>query len=255
VKDSRLSRVVLWVWQEAGLGAAWVTALRALPSPARRWLIRKKARLRAAIPALQVREQALYRTFTDALLLTADSQTSPGAYLEFGVYRGASFACMDRASRDLGLTTMRLVGFDSFQGLPAAPAAAEGRVWAPGQFKSSATATREWLTTQGVDWARSFLVEGWFDDTLTGDLEPMRGIESVSVVMFDCDLYSSTKVALEFVEPLLRDRAVLLFDDWKVAELDERNLGEKRAFDEFLAAHPELEVSDLPPYSSHTSVS
>jgi hypothetical protein len=59
---------------------------------------------------------------------------------------------------------------------------------------------------------------------------------------------------LEFVEPLIRDRAVLFFDDWKVAGLDQRNLGEKKAFDEFLSAHPELETSGLQPYSSHSHV-
>jgi O-methyltransferase len=82
----------------------------------------------------------------------------------------------------------------------------------------------------------------------------MEGVEAASIVMFDCDLYTSTKVALEFVEPLIRDQAILLFDDWKLAGLDEKNLGEKRAFDEFLASHPELAVSSLPPYSNLSHV-
>lgn len=245
----RRERIVPWLWHRAGLGAAWSAALRALPHPARKWLEQQKGRLRSAVPAFQVREQALYRSFTEALRLLAEQGTPLGAYLEFGVSRGASFSCMHRASRDAGLATMPLIGFDSFAGLPAEAASSDGGVWSPGQFESSAASTRAWLSSQGVDWTRSSLVEGWYDETLSADLPEMEGVETASVVMIDCDLYSSTKLALEFVEPLIRDHAVLFFDDWKHAALDERNLGEKRAFDEFLAAHPELAVQSLTPYS------
>ena len=250
----RRERILPWLWHRAGLGAAWGAGLRVLPPPATKWLERQKARLRGVVPAFQLREQALYRSFTDALLLLAEEGTPPGAYLEFGVSRGASFNCMHRASRDAGLATMPLIGFDSFAGLPAEAASSDGGVWGPGQFESSAEATRTWLSSQGVDWTRSFLVEGWFDETLTADRAELDGVEAASVVMIDCDLYSSTKVALEFVAPLIRGRAVLFFDDWKHAALDERNLGEKRAFDEFLAAHPELDARSLPPYSPESYV-
>jgi O-methyltransferase len=216
--------------------------------------VRQKNRVRSAVPALQLREQALYRSFTDALLLLAENGSPLGAYLEFGVSGGSSFICMHRASSDLGLTTMPLIGFDSFQGLPTEAASTEERVWYPGQFKSSVAATRARLTSQGIDWTRSFLVEGWFEDTLSGRPQAMAGMEAASVVMFDCDLYSSTKLALEFVTPLIHDRAVLFFDDWKFAGLDEKNLGEKKAFSEYLSAHPELTASSLRPYSDDSYV-
>ena len=32
--------------------------------------------------------------------------------------------------------------------------------------------------------------------------------------MIDCDIYSSARTALDFCGPLIRDRAVLVFDDW-----------------------------------------
>jgi O-methyltransferase len=52
--------------------------------------------------------------------------------------------------------------------------------------------------------------------------------------MVDCDIYTSARDALAFVEPMIGDYAVMLFDDWHAGGLAEQNLGEKRAFDEFL---------------------
>jgi O-methyltransferase len=250
----RRERILPWLWHQAGVGTAWAAALRVLPRPAKTWLEGQRARLRAAVPAFQLREKSLYRSFTDALHLLEEEGSPLGAYLEFGVSRGASFSCMHRASRDAGMATMPLIGFDSFAGLPAEAASSDNGVWRPGQFESTASETRAWLSSQGIDWTRSSLVEGWFDETLTSDLKAMEGVDAASIVMIDCDLYSSTKVALEFVAPLIRDRAVLFFDDWKHAALDQRNLGEKKAFDEFLAEHPELVARSLPPYSPESYV-
>ena len=35
-----------------------------------------------------------------------------------------------------------------------------------------------------------------------------------------------------------------MFDDWFVFQAAERNLGEKRAFEEFLGRHPEFEAAE-----------
>ncbi len=61
-----------------------------------------------------------------------------GAYLEFGVSCGTSMACVCHALRDEGLASVRLIGFDAFEGLPP-EAADEG--WTPGKFHSSLGAT------------------------------------------------------------------------------------------------------------------
>jgi hypothetical protein len=47
---------------------------------------------------------------------------------------------------------------------------------------------------------------------------------------------------------------VLLFDDWHSAGLADRNLGERRAFDEFLQAHPVRVKEVLAPYTSNAHV-
>ena len=63
--------------------------------------------------------------------------------------------------------------------------------------------------------------------------------------MVDCDLYSSTKTALSFCEPLIRDHAVFVFDDWHAGELAEQSMGEAAAFDEFLRDHPYFTAEEL----------
>ena len=92
------------------------------------------------------------------------SEADLGDYLEFGVSRGTSLSCVHKVLVEMGLTQMRLVGFDSFEGLPP-EAAEEG--WHPGQYKSTLAQTRAYLTKRGVDWQRVTLVRGWFSETLT----------------------------------------------------------------------------------------
>jgi hypothetical protein len=64
--------------------------------------------------------------------------------------------------------------------------------------------------------------------------------------MLDCDLYSSTCTALNWLEGLIADKTILIFDDWySFSEGDE--LGQQRALKEFkqrnkhLVFKPQLE--------------
>lgn len=166
-----------------------------------------------------------------------------GDYLEFGVYQGSSLACMHRAVTGLGLDRMRLFGFDSFEGLPES-ATFDG-VWSPGQFRADETFTRKRLDRAGVDWQRTELIPGFYDQVLDDALVQRLGLRKASVVMIDCDLYTSTRDALAFCEPLIHDHTIFFFDDWH-ATGDDR--GEKRAFREFLARHPTLRAEDLGSY-------
>jgi hypothetical protein len=70
--------------------------------------------------------------------------------------------------------------------------------------------------------------------------------------MVDCDIYASTKPALAFCAPLIGDEAVVFFDDWFSGGLADRNEGEKRAFEEFLSAHPEFKAEDFGDYGCNS---
>jgi O-methyltransferase len=176
-----------------------------------------------------------------------------GDYLEFGVFAGTSMCCMAEVLQELRMNKVRMFGFDSFEGMPESAAREDEGTWAPGQFKFDVEVTKAIMRKRGVDMRRVKLTKGWFDQTLTPALRQEYGLRKASVIMVDCDLYSSTVDVLRFVEPLILDEAVLFFDDWNSNELASKDMGEKRAFEEFLQAHPDLSALPLPfdSYAGH----
>jgi len=148
----------------------------------------------------------------DACLSHAlDSISTPGTALEFGVCDGHSLrrivAGMPAGSR--------VVGFDSFQGLP--------EHWRDGfgigTFRTTAP------VVPGAE-----LVVGLFDETLPAWAVP----ENVVLVHIDCDLYSSTRAVLEHVGPRLQPGALIVFDEFH--GYPDADAHEARAWSEWAAA-------------------
>jgi O-methyltransferase len=178
-----------------------------------------------------------------------------GDYLEFGVYAGSSLASMSRVLKELEVEDVRLFGFDSFEGFPDAVATDDEGVWGrSGDYRSDYEWTVEFLNSRHVDWNQITLVKGWFSDTLNGDLMDKHNISNVSITLVDCDLYSSAKKALDFCAPLIRKETVIVFDDWHYSGLAERNMGEKRAFDEFLNDNSHLSAQKFENYGRNSEV-
>jgi O-methyltransferase len=177
-----------------------------------------------------------------------------GDYLEFGVYNGTSLSCAYRIFQDLGLSQSRFFGFDSFEGMPSEADYEDDGAWMPGQCSCTLEAATRLLTQRGIDWNKVFLVKGWFSETLTSSFLETRTISKASVLMIDCDLYSSSLAALNFAEPLIKDEALVIFDDWHAFQMAERNLGEKRAFAEFLARHTELQATEIDSYNEFSLI-
>jgi O-methyltransferase len=176
-----------------------------------------------------------------------------GDYLEFGVYAGSSLATMFWLLKDLGAEHVRLFGFDSFEGFPDVVATDDEGVWGrSGDYRSDYEWTVEFLNTRRVDWNKITLVKGWFSETLNSGLLDKHNISNVSIALIDCDLYSSAKKALDFCAPLIRKETVIVFDDWHYSGLAERNLGEKRAFDEFLRENPHLSAQKFENYGRNS---
>ncbi len=199
-------------------------------------------------PPIYVPVGELERVYDHALAHLVRSGAPVGDYLEFGVFRGDSLLCMDRARRRAGMS-FRLIGFDSFEGLPQLSAEDESLGWEAGWFESDYDRTRRRLSRNGVDWSRTLLVKGWYEETLTPELRRTHEIVKASTIMVDCDLYSSTRTVLGFVAPLIQDEAIIFFDDWDGGRgLADRGEGEARAFQEFLAAHPEFSSEDFDTY-------
>lgn len=171
-----------------------------------------------------------------------------GDYYEFGVYRGYTLWHAQQVADRLGLRSMRFFGFDSFEGLPEVEGAdREAAVFIPGDYRCARHEVERELTEQGFDWERGTLVEGYFDEVLTEEAKARFHMGPAALVMVDCDLYQSIMPALDFIAGLLQDGTVMLFDDWDSFGGTDK-YGSRRAFREFLAAHPEWHADEGMPF-------
>ncbi|MBZ5591359.1 MAG: TylF/MycF family methyltransferase [Acidobacteriia bacterium] len=162
-----------------------------------------------------------------------------GDYLEFGVFRGHTFATAFHMARRYGFDRMHFYAFDSFCGLPPSSGidAAGFQHFEEGSFACSEHDFRNNLRRDRVELAKVTTVPGWFHEVLTPDLKRRLPLKRAAIVWVDCDLYESTVPVLEFVTEYLQSGTVLIFDDWFCYRADP-DRGEQRAWREWLAEHP-----------------
>jgi len=136
------------------------------------------------------------RKIREVAALRANDNAVSSTWAEFGVERGHSAFFLSHYLPDDG----KFFLFDSFEGLPEDWALSDdnirpGNLWAcqPPEF----------------DDPRLIVVPGWFEDTLPH--KAMTG--PLGLVHIDCDLYSSTKTVLEWIDDQIVPGTVILFDE------------------------------------------
>jgi O-methyltransferase len=224
-----------------------------------RWFVNHlPPRMRLQVSKLQMRlgymqgltlvpEDVLPETFAAALrYLGKDSAEARPIYLEFGVYIGTSLACMYHAAQTVGASGIRIIGFDSFEGFPEGVEKEDGSHWKKGELYSDVRLTQQNLTRLKVPLTKVELVPGWFEDSLTDATRQRLAIDTADIVMVDCVIESATRTTLDFLLPLITDRTIVFFDDWAIFDLEQRGLGEKAAFEDWIKAHPEIKAEHLP---------
>lgn len=131
-------------------------------------------------------------------------------YLEFGVFEGRS---MRWWAEHLTQPDARLVGFDSFEGLPVD--------WRPGlpagHFRTAGPPS--------INDPRVTFEVGWFEKTLPHFAFPDHDQLIVNV---DCDLYASAAEVLRGVEPYLRPGSLIYFDEFPDRDHELRAFNELR---------------------------
>ncbi|MDZ7693125.1 MAG: TylF/MycF/NovP-related O-methyltransferase [Balneolaceae bacterium] len=217
---------------------------RFLPASLKLYIKRKSVRELVSIEELKPHLERSCQYLADKI-----GEESIGDYLEFGVAHGTSLNCMYQVLNGRNYDHIRLFGFDSFEGLPALSDKDDSEVWSKGLFKSDIDVTKYYLTQNGIDWERTFLIEGWFSYTLNESLKKEYNIEKAGIIMIDSDIYSSAKEALQFCESLIKDVVIIIFDDWRSGNLDQKNKGEKLAFTEFMNENPHLSAKEFGTYS------
>jgi O-methyltransferase len=117
------------------------------------------------------------------------------------------------ASRPFG-HGLHLWGFDSFEGLPEqADARDDHPRWQAGSLATAEARFHE-LCAEAEMGPRDYsVVTGYYSTTLVAGAPGPRP-ETVAFAYVDCDLYSSTRDGLTFLEHRLRPGSVLAFDDY-----------------------------------------
>ena len=132
-----------------------------------------------------------------------------GLVLEFGVASGDTIRFLAASP---ALCGRKIYGFDSFEGLP--------EPW--GAYQVTHFACTLPIVQKNVE-----LVVGMFADTLPPFLA--KHASPAALIHIDCDLYSSTKLVLEWLTPRIIPGTVIVMDEyWIVVE------HEQRAFEEWL---------------------
>ena len=194
--------------------------------------------------------QALLEAFTLAKKFAGE--TPVGDYYEFGLFRGYTFLEAYKHCQSLGLQQTHLYGFDSFEGLPE-PAGDEDALdnrFFKGQFACSLDSVKKNLSKNGMDLNQATFVKGFYSDSLTEDLRAGHDFKKAAVVLLDCDYYSSTVDALNWLLPYLENQTIMLFDDW-YSYGDGNELGQQKALKEFLEQHTEFSVEPLSEFLDH----
>lgn len=174
-------------------------------------------------------------------VLFLEGQRIPGCLVECGVWRGGAAALMALACLAEGREPRMLHLFDSFQGLPAPKLEYDGAVGEAmtGRSDGALVGTGVWaadaddvrrLIVDAIGYPSAFVTihQGWFQDTLpvaSGEIGP------VALLRVDGDWYESTKVALQYLYPLVTSEGLVVFDDYGTFA------GCRQACDEYLASH------------------
>lgn len=169
--------------------------------------------------------------FERAMSYFAERGLTPD-YLEFGVARGTSVISAYHLSVAKGIKDMRIFAFDSFQGLPNS----EGGVFESGAMSYSKDTFLTFCAKAGVPTEKICTIPGFFEDSLVHTLIAQHGFgQRPLLVHVDCDLFTSTRHVLNFLEQFLSVPTIIVFDDWYsfTTKDNPEKYGEQRAFCEW----------------------
>lgn len=161
----------------------------------------------------------------------------PGAFVEFGVFKGDWIRRLYDMTRRAGLGDREIWGFDSFKGLSRPHPDHDSAYWKEGMYAISRDQVEKRLRT----WMRRRikLIQGYFIDSLRG--QDAQRLNAVAFARIDCDIYEPALQCLQFLSSRLSHGSILVFDDW-THDIDH---GEGKAFAEWVPSVSQLRFEFL----------
>ena len=196
-----------------------------------------------------------YLAIKKALYITAHDATH-GSYLEFGVFTGSSFNFAMKVNKKIekifGKMDCEFIGFDSFKGFGEIKKEDENPA-----FKNHIFSVNEKKVLQNIKKCakgqKMRIIKGFYQDTIKNKTAQDLNIDKARVVMIDCDLKESARLALEFIRPAIQEGTIILFDDFVFFKGNE-NKGEFGAFNDFRKKYPEILFRRIFDYGYGSSV-
>jgi len=144
-------------------------------------------------------------------------------YFEFGVGNNnyliryiKSVQEFCKANPKHSLSDFQIYGFDSFSGLPESNHIADKhKHWHKGLYLCKKEILEANIKATGFPLENVHLIEGYFENSLTPELLKKLQEEKMfpSLVIMDCDYYTSTKTATDWLYPLMQSGCIFYFDD------------------------------------------
>lgn len=142
-----------------------------------------------------------------------------GDLYEFGVYSGMSMKLILNYFNNYINNSF---GFDSFKGIPEEledqynnPSWVKGFCNIQDHIKGSVENIKENIIKY-INYDNVYLLDGWYKDTLNEENIIKYNMRPASVIDIDCDIYSSTYEALDFMfkNNLVQKGTLIFYDDW-----------------------------------------
>ena len=191
-------------------------------------------------PFLEV-NVAKYMAIKKAMYITATDQTY-GSYMEFGVFTGSSFNFAMKINKQIekifGKANCEFIGFDSFQGFGKINEDDRHHFYKDETFSVNVEKVLKNIK-KSAKGQRMRIIKGFFHETIKDKTTQDLNIDKARVVLIDCDLKESTRLALEFIRPSIQEGTIILFDDY-IWFKGSKKKGEYSAFNDFKNKYPEI---------------
>ena len=166
-----------------------------------------------------------------------------GSYLEFGVFTGNSFNFAMKINKKMEKLFQKkldieFIGFDSFDGFDEISKDDQNPIYNRELFKINEKKVFKNIEKNSKG-QKYRLIKGFYKDTIKNKTTKDLNIQKSSIIMVDCDLKDSTKLALEFSKHSFQLGTIIIFDDFNYYKGDE-NKGEYGAFKEFKKQNPHI---------------
>lgn len=141
-------------------------------------------------------------------------------YYEFGTGWGGTLTSFLKASvrfskdYNFDIRNIKIVLFDSFEGLPEVKIAEDDHpAWGKGKFAHSKDYIADIIHRHKFPIEQVTFIEGFYENTLND--AALAGLLKCppSIITVDVDYYSSTKLVMDFIRPILKSGTVFYFDD------------------------------------------